>query len=94
VGGVAEGVMSVVGVTGGGVSLAAGVLKVAVALGPATEGEGEGEDGASVGVREGVTPGGIVAEGVGGADEAVGDGGVFEGRTRVAVGGMGITLGT
>jgi hypothetical protein len=92
VGGVAEGVMSVVGVTGGGVSLAAGVLKVAVALGPATEGEGEG--GASVGVREGVTPGGIVAEGVGGADEAVGDGGVFEGRTRVAVGGMGITLGT
>ncbi len=74
-------------------SLAIGVPPDGVALG-SLEGEGVGEGGAGVGVSEGVTPGGTVADGGGVVDDGVGLGGVTEGRTRVQVGGTTITGGT
>jgi len=86
VGGVAEGVLSAGGVGGDGVSLAPGVTEGGVGLGPVAEGEGDGKT--RVEVRDGVTLGGTVTEGTGRVEEAMGDGRVAEGGTRVAVGGM------
>ena len=90
--GVAEGVPPVGGVGGDGVSLALGVAEGGVALGPVAEADGEGC--AGVDVRDGVTPGRTVAEGMGGVEEAPVGGGVTDGETRVAVGGTTLPGGT